>query len=61
MSRVNKVYCDKCNKELTTDYLKLMISCPTKNEHGYVIYPSMGRIDLCQECFKKLKEFLERD
>ena len=55
MARLNKVLCDKCGKELTTDYLKMMISQPTKNQHGYMIYPSMGRADLCRDCFKEFK------
>lgn len=61
MARVNKVYCDKCNKELNEDYFKFMISKPTKNKNGYRIYPTVGRLDLCPSCNKKLNEFLERD
>lgn len=55
MSRINKIYCDKCNKDLDNDYVKMSLSTPAKNENGYAIYPSIGRIDLCQECFKKFK------
>ena len=60
MARINKVYCDKCGKDLTENYIKMNLIGPTKDERGYMIYPQIGRIDLCQECFKKLKGFLGR-
>jgi len=62
MSRINKVLCDKCKKELKeTDYLKFSISSTTRTENGYIKNVPMGRMDLCQDCFKKLGEFLERN
>ena len=60
MAKINKVFCDKCNKELTVDYIKLNVVKPTKNHNGYMIYPTEGRIDLCPECFAKFKEFLKQ-
>lgn len=61
MAKINKVCCDKCGKDLTEDYIKMNLISPTKNERGYMIYPSVGRMDLCQECFKKLKTFLGKE
>ena len=60
MGRINKVFCDKCDKDLDIDYYKMMIAKPTKNKNDYTIYPTVGRKDLCEECYQKLKEFLER-
>lgn len=60
MARINKVYCDKCNKDLDNDYIKMALSSPAKDKNGYTIYPSLGRVDLCQKCFKEFKQFLER-
>lgn len=62
MSRKKQVICDKCKKELKdTDYLKLTILSPFRNEDGYIRNASKGRIDLCSSCFKKIKKFIERN
>lgn len=60
MAKINKVYCDRCGKDLNVNYIKMNLTNPIKNQNGYMIYPQIGRIDLCQECFKKLKGFLGR-
>lgn len=61
MAKLNKVICDKCKQELTKDYVKFTLTMPTKNGNGYMIYPQVGRIDLCDNCFKDFKNnFLKR-
>lgn len=62
MAILNKVYCDRCDVELTgrTDYLKLTQKYIKLNKDGTKCYPTISTLDLCTNCYEEFKKFIER-
>ena len=60
MSKRTEILCDRCGKEIT-DY-DIKISSARIDLWGLGVprsYPGQ-RIDLCQECYEKFVDFMER-
>lgn len=63
MSRIEKIICDRCGKDLTA-INNAQISATSARLDLYAIgqqrtYPSQ-RIDLCEECYEEFINFLEK-
>lgn len=64
MSRVQKYYCDKCGKEIKGIINNAQLSQKTARIDLYSLGESRTcpsqRIDLCEECYQKFINFLEK-
>lgn len=59
MAKINKVICDKCGKELRTDFYKINVTRGNREKEDWAIeYIKENRIDLCSDCYEKFKKFL---
>lgn len=56
--KINKVLCDKCQKEIDADIeVRLDVMRKEKSPNGYSLgFKKQKQIDLCEECYKKLFE-----
>ncbi len=56
--KINKIICDKCQKEIDTDSeIRLDVMKKEKRPSGYSLgFKKQKQIDLCQECYKKIFE-----
>lgn len=56
--KINKILCDKCQKEIDTDSeIRLDIMKKEKTPTGFNLgFKKQGQIDLCQGCFEKIFE-----
>ena len=56
--KINKVLCDKCQKEIDVDNeIRLDLMRKEKNSRGYSLgFKKQKQIDLCEECYKELFE-----
>ena len=54
--KINKIICDKCQKEIDTDSeIRLDIMKKEKTSNGFSLgFKKQGQIDLCQECYKRI-------
>ena len=54
--KINKILCDKCQKEIDTDSeIRLDIMKKEKTPTGFSLgFKKQEQIDLCQECYKKI-------
>ena len=56
--KINKIICDKCQKEIDVDNeIRLDLMRKEKNSSGYSLgLKKQKQIDLCEECYKELFE-----
>ena len=56
--KVNKIICDKCQKEIDADSeIRLDIMKKEKSSNGFSLgFKKQKQIDLCEECYKKIFE-----
>lgn len=56
--KINKIICDKCQKEIDVDNeIRLDLMRKKKNSRGYSLgFKKQKQIDLCEECYKELFE-----
>ena len=54
--KVNKIICDKCQKEIDADSeIRLDVMKKEKNSNGFSLgFKKQKQIDLCEECYKKI-------
>lgn len=56
--KINKIICDKCQKEIDTDNeIRLDVMKKEKNAVGYSLgFKKQKQMDFCKECYKKIFE-----